>query len=221
MTHPPQLATLLITQRKNIRKEIQPVQENYIHSASNLLTIAPQQDSAVTSIAPIIAVEHLVKRYKKAEVNAVDDSRHSLWEYLNQVRRESGTTVFLTTHYLEEAEEADAICIINKGKNVASGTPEQVKAELTASSLLLNAEDRSRLRAELQHLGLPFSEHEHFELPLVGRDVQSFLKTIETPLNMVRKSRRFADPTSFSEATPAKHASRKKGRSVVNWRFTV
>jgi hypothetical protein len=141
------------TQRKNIRKEIQPVQANHINSDSNLLTIAPQQDSAVTSIAPIIAVEHLVKRYKKAEVNAVDDSRHSLWEYLNQVRRESGTTVFLTTHYLEEAEEADAICIINKGKIVASGTPEQVKAELTASSLLLNAEDRSRLRAELQHLG--------------------------------------------------------------------
>jgi ABC-2 type transport system ATP-binding protein len=44
-------------------------------------------------------------------------SRRNLWEYLRQVRQESGTTVFLTTHYLDEAEEADKICIINKGKN--------------------------------------------------------------------------------------------------------
>src|SRR5438046_4456937 len=49
-------------------------------------------------------------------------TRRTLWEHLTEVRRTSGTTVFLTTHYLEEAEEADRICIIDKGKVVSFGT---------------------------------------------------------------------------------------------------
>ena len=49
-------------------------------------------------------------------------SRRDLWEHLTQVRRESGTTILLTTHYLEEAEQADSICIIDRGRVVAAGT---------------------------------------------------------------------------------------------------
>ncbi|MDE3102139.1 MAG: ATP-binding cassette domain-containing protein [Chloroflexota bacterium] len=51
-------------------------------------------------------------------------SRRTLWQYLADVRRASGTTIFLTTHYIEEAEEADAICIMDRGKVVSLGTPE-------------------------------------------------------------------------------------------------
>jgi len=57
-------------------------------------------------------------------------SRRNLWSYLQDVRNNEQTTVFLTTHYLEEAEEADHVCIINEGKIVALGTPEQVKKDL-------------------------------------------------------------------------------------------
>ena len=48
-------------------------------------------------------------------------SRRNLWEYLTQVRTETDTTVFLTTHYLEEAEEADTVCVLNKGRIVSHG----------------------------------------------------------------------------------------------------
>ena len=65
---------------------------------------------------------------------------------------ERGTTIFLTTHYLDEAEDADQICIINHGSIVASGSPEQVKSQLTETYLLINAEDRSQLRGELRRL---------------------------------------------------------------------
>ncbi len=116
------------------------------------------------------------------------DSRHSLWEYLGQVRRESGTTVFLTTHYLEEAEEADMVCIMNTGRIIVSGTPAQIKADLTAPSLLIDALDRERLRAELSHLNLPFREETHFCLNVSDREVQSVLQAISTPLNVVRTS---------------------------------
>jgi ABC-2 type transport system ATP-binding protein len=54
-------------------------------------------------------------------------SRRGLWEYINNVRRENGTTVFLTTHYIDEAENVDRVCIINHGEIAVCGTPEEIK----------------------------------------------------------------------------------------------
>ena len=56
-------------------------------------------------------------------------SRRDLWQYLNAMRKSEKTTIFLTTHYLEEAEDADTVVIINHGKIVASGTPQRLKRE--------------------------------------------------------------------------------------------
>lgn len=112
-------------------------------------------------------------------------SRRSLWEYLKQVRVQNGTTIFLTTHYLEEAEEADTICIINKGHIVSYGTPAQVKAALVEEYLLIDAQDRTRLHAELTQLGLTFEETSPFKVSLNGQSIHHMLKAIETPLNIV------------------------------------
>ena len=109
-------------------------------------------------------------------------SRRNLWRYIRQVRRESGTTVFLTTHYLEEAEEADTICIINQGTIVSYGTPAEVKSELIDEYLLLDAANREQLRAELQAQGVPFTEIPLFKIALRGRQMHQFLKSIDTPL---------------------------------------
>jgi ABC-2 type transport system ATP-binding protein len=54
-------------------------------------------------------------------------SRKNLWSYLKDVRQKTGTTIFLTTHYLEEAEGSDYVCIIDNGKVVAKGTPLELK----------------------------------------------------------------------------------------------
>jgi ABC-2 type transport system ATP-binding protein len=54
-------------------------------------------------------------------------SRKSLWQYLRDIRTKTGTTIFLTTHYLEEAEGSDYVCIIDQGKIVAKGTPAEIK----------------------------------------------------------------------------------------------
>ncbi|MDU2662850.1 MAG: ATP-binding cassette domain-containing protein, partial [Clostridioides difficile] len=52
------------------------------------------------------------------------DSRKSMWDMLLKIRDEYGTTIFLTTHYLEEAEQlSDNICIMKNGKDLAQGTP--------------------------------------------------------------------------------------------------
>lgn len=113
-------------------------------------------------------------------------SRRNLWQYLDQVRRERGTTIFLTTHYLEEAEAADRICIINKGRIVSYGTPEQIKADLIEDYVLVDSADREGLRRELAGLAIPFSEAPHFRLDLDGRGVHDVLRTISTPLTMVQ-----------------------------------
>ena len=56
------------------------------------------------------------------------ESRRALWAYLGQARATAGTTIVLTTHYLQEAEAADAICVIAAGQIIERGTPAQLKA---------------------------------------------------------------------------------------------
>jgi ABC-2 type transport system ATP-binding protein len=114
-------------------------------------------------------------------------SRRNLWEYIRRVRRESGTTVFLTTHYLDEAEDSDTICIINQGKIVSFGTPATVKADLIETYLLVDAADRAALKAELTQLGIPFTEAPPLKIALNGnRTAHQILKAIDTPLTVVK-----------------------------------
>jgi ABC-2 type transport system ATP-binding protein len=61
-------------------------------------------------------------------------TRRSLWAYLDGSRAELGTTVFLTTHYLEEAEPADAICVLAGGRVIEQGSPGELKTRYTAAA---------------------------------------------------------------------------------------
>jgi ABC-2 type transport system ATP-binding protein len=63
------------------------------------------------------------------------ESRRSLWAYLRQARADFGTTVFLTTHYLEEAEAADAVCVLARGQIIERGSPAEVKARQRSRTL--------------------------------------------------------------------------------------
>ena len=55
-------------------------------------------------------------------------SRRNLWEHLRLARLELGTTIFLTTHYLAEAEPADAVCVLAGGRIIERGSPAAIKA---------------------------------------------------------------------------------------------
>jgi ABC-2 type transport system ATP-binding protein len=114
------------------------------------------------------------------------ESRRNLWQYLTDVRVSKGVTIFLTTHYLEEAEGADKICIINKGRIVSIGTPSQIKTDLAHDHLIIDAENRSQLRAELKELGVPFIEAPQFKVALNDCTAHQIIKSINTPLNLVR-----------------------------------
>jgi ABC-2 type transport system ATP-binding protein len=62
-------------------------------------------------------------------------SRRSLWAYLAQARAVLRTTVFLTTHYLAEAETADAVCVLAQGRIIERGSPAEVKARQRSATL--------------------------------------------------------------------------------------
>ena len=62
-------------------------------------------------------------------------SRRGLWDYINTVRKEHGTTVFLTTHYIDEAENVDRLCMVQRGKIIFSGAPDELKQSRRSASL--------------------------------------------------------------------------------------
>jgi ABC-2 type transport system ATP-binding protein len=62
-------------------------------------------------------------------------SRRSLWSHLRQTRARYGTTIVLTTHYLEEAEAADAVCVMAHGRIIERGTPAEIKARHASRTL--------------------------------------------------------------------------------------
>jgi len=64
-------------------------------------------------------------------------SRHLVWETIQSLREELGLTVFLTTHDMEEAEQADAVTIIDHGKVIAAGTPAQLRTAYSSDHLTL------------------------------------------------------------------------------------
>jgi len=86
-------------------------------------------------------------------------SRSDLWEEVARLAREDGTTVFLTTQYLEEADVlADRVGIIDAGRIVAEGTPETLKAEIGRPALEVvpvDVSQRDRAAAVLERFGTP------------------------------------------------------------------
>jgi len=113
-------------------------------------------------------------------------SRRALWGYLRDVRREYDTTIVLTSHYLEEAEQADRICIMDAGRIVATGSPADLTAALASEWLIVDADDRARLQDELVRLGHAPSGDGPFRIDVGTRDAHATLRAIETPLTVVR-----------------------------------
>jgi ABC-2 type transport system ATP-binding protein len=78
-------------------------------------------------------------------------SRASVWEEVRQLNRELGMTIFLTTQYLEEADElADRVGILNHGRIVAEGTPAELKRKIGTDLIVARVEgDREAARGAL------------------------------------------------------------------------
>lgn len=85
-------------------------------------------------------------------------TRKKVWDVIHQLQEEKGLTVFLTTHYMEEATDADYVVILDSGKIIAEGTPLDLKNRYTSDYIVFyNVSEE-----EVKKLNLPyevFSDH--------------------------------------------------------------
>lgn len=116
-------------------------------------------------------------------------SRRVMWELLRQIRQESLTTMFLTTHYMEEA---DALCsriaIIDAGKMIVLGSPAQLKQEIPGSDIVSITLDS--LSDELVSCvkALPFVRNLHVDGEILGVYVDSGATSLPALMDVIRAS---------------------------------
>lgn len=72
-------------------------------------------------------------------------TKESVWQTIFELQKKTGMTIFLTTHYMEEAATADYIIIIDHGKIVAKGTPYDLQAQYSSDSLRIKPKNRDAL----------------------------------------------------------------------------
>jgi len=76
-------------------------------------------------------------------------TRASIWRYINELRRREDITIFMTTHYMDEAEYCDRIAIIDQGRIVVTDTPEALKASVGKDRVQISTEDDEAAMAAL------------------------------------------------------------------------
>ena len=85
-------------------------------------------------------------------------TRSSIWRYIRALQEKEGTTIFMTTHYMDEAEFCDRIAIMDRGEIVVLDTPEALKASVGADRVVLGtADDDAALAALRDRFGIEAS----------------------------------------------------------------
>jgi multidrug/hemolysin transport system ATP-binding protein len=85
-------------------------------------------------------------------------TKESVWQTIFELQKKTGMTIFLTTHYMEEAATADYIIIIDHGEIVAKGTPYDLQAQYSSDSLRIKPKNRDALMQLLAGEEMPYME---------------------------------------------------------------
>jgi ABC-2 type transport system ATP-binding protein len=88
-------------------------------------------------------------------------SRSNLWSHIRSLRDEHGVTVFLTTHYLDEADAlCDRVLVIDAGKIIAAGTPDELKRQVSGDAVSLTVGDAEHIGKAVEIAGQLPGAHE-------------------------------------------------------------
>jgi len=112
-------------------------------------------------------------------------TRKNLWDYLLEIKKKGDTTIFLTTHYIEEAEESDHVMIINKGKIVSYGTPDELKNDLIEEYVVISSLNNEFLRQELINSNVRFEGDGPFKVYIQENKLQNLFQKIKTKLSLI------------------------------------
>jgi ABC-2 type transport system ATP-binding protein len=129
-------------------------------------------------------------------------TRSSIWAYINDLKRREDITIFLTTHYMDEAEHCDRIAIIDHGKIVAIDTPEALKASVGKDRVQIHtADDPAAIAALADTFGLEAAMHEGavtFSVASGEQFVPRLFAEFSVPIRSVSVSRPSLDDVFMS-----------------------
>ncbi len=133
--------------------------------------------------------------------------RSHIWSYIDELKRTEDITIFLTTHYMDEAEHCDRIAIIDNGTIVALGTPEALKGSVGKDRVQIQTPDNGAAIAALRDtFGLDAAVHEGLVTISVDSGEQfvpRLFAELGLPIESVRVSRPTLDHVfmSYTERT--------------------
>jgi ABC-2 type transport system ATP-binding protein len=129
-------------------------------------------------------------------------TRSSIWAYINDLKKREDITIFLTTHYMDEAEHCDRIAIIDHGKIVAIDTPEALKASIGKDRVQIQtADDPAAIRALDESFGIQAAMHDGavtFSVASGEQFVPRLFAEFSTPIRSVSVSRPSLDDVFMS-----------------------
>ncbi|EAC9871496.1 ABC transporter ATP-binding protein [Listeria monocytogenes] len=100
-------------------------------------------------------------------------TRVSVWKIIDYLREELGMTVFMTTHYLEEAKDADQLAVIHKGKIIAQGTPANIRSRFSVDKIFFYDAKVAELQTIIEKINLPFKvTKETMRVDVINQDVE-------------------------------------------------
>jgi ABC-2 type transport system ATP-binding protein len=143
-------------------------------------------------------------------------TRASIWDYIGRLHRTEDVTVFVTTHYMDEAENCDRIAIMNEGRIVALGTPEELKAQVGQDRVQIRtADDAAALVALEQRFGIQPAMHEGmvtFSVPDGAGFVPRLVSELGTAILSVAVARPSLDDVFLAHTgTTIREAEQKGG----------
>ncbi len=144
-------------------------------------------------------------------------TRSHIWAYLDDLRKREGITLFMTTHYMDEAEFCDRIAVIDHGKIIAQGTPDELKAMVGGDVVVVTtrevvaAADQIRRAFELEPI--VDGGRLRVEVPDGASFVPRLVRELTVPLSAVTLSRPSLDDV-FLKLTG--HAIRDEGAGQMD-----
>ncbi len=113
-------------------------------------------------------------------------TRLSVWSLIDRIRTETGMTVFLTTHYLEEADKAQDVVIMDKGQIIAHGTPNELKNAYSSDRIVCHRPRDEQFEETLKKDGVSYrfdGEQNAYELVIADTaEAKSFLQKYDAYL---------------------------------------
>ncbi|MBU7048300.1 MAG: ATP-binding cassette domain-containing protein [Theionarchaea archaeon] len=120
-------------------------------------------------------------------------TRNHIWTYIHKLRNEQGITIFMTTHYMDEAENCDRIGIIDYGKIVAMDTPDDLKRMVGGDIITLKTTDDEKAEREIgERYKIQVRRDEkgiHLEIENSEEFIPEFISSFSTRINSINLRR--------------------------------